>query len=66
MKSNQNAQECKIARDGNIKGSIGGVPASTTTKKIWLVAQALGDIAFAFPFSVILIEIQVQRIFVFS
>ncbi|KAI8010668.1 putative amino acid permease 7 [Camellia lanceoleosa] len=45
-------------RDGNIKGGIGGVPASTTTKKVWLVAQALGDIAFAFPFSVILIEIQ--------
>ncbi|KAI8024165.1 hypothetical protein LOK49_LG03G01811 [Camellia lanceoleosa] len=35
MKSNQDAQECKIAGDGNIKGSIRGVPASTTTKKIW-------------------------------
>ncbi|CAL5392367.1 unnamed protein product [Camellia sinensis] len=48
----------KVIGDGSIKGSIGGVPASTTTKKVWLVAQALGDIAFAFPFSVILIEIQ--------
>ncbi|KAL7217678.1 hypothetical protein ACSBR2_011006 [Camellia fascicularis] len=48
----------KVIGDGNIKGGIGGVPASTTTKKVWLVAQALGDIAFAFPFSVILIEIQ--------
>ncbi|THF99162.1 hypothetical protein TEA_010613 [Camellia sinensis var. sinensis] len=35
MKSNQDAQECKIAGDGNIKGSIGGVSASTITKKIW-------------------------------
>ncbi|KAE9458399.1 hypothetical protein C3L33_09713, partial [Rhododendron williamsianum] len=44
--------------DGSIKGSIGGVPTSTAPQKVWLVSQAIGDIAFAFPFSVILIEIQ--------
>ncbi|KAG5546773.1 hypothetical protein RHGRI_018819 [Rhododendron griersonianum] len=48
----------KVIGDGSIKGSIGGVPTSTAPQKAWLVSQAIGDIAFAFPFSVILIEIQ--------
>ncbi|XP_057485306.1 probable amino acid permease 7 isoform X1 [Actinidia eriantha] len=48
----------KVIDNGNIKGNIGGVPTSTPAKKVWLVSQAIGDIAFAFPFSVILIEIQ--------
>ncbi|GFS45254.1 amino acid permease 7 [Actinidia rufa] len=48
----------KIIGNGNIKGNIGGVSTSTPAKKVWLVSQAIGDIAFAFPFSVILIEIQ--------
>jgi hypothetical protein len=30
-------------------------------QKIWRVAQAIGDIAFAYPYSLILLEIQVNR-----
>ncbi|CAL5335473.1 unnamed protein product [Camellia sinensis] len=41
-----------------IKGNITGVSTSTTLGKVWLVSQALGDIAFAYPYSIILIEIQ--------
>ncbi|KAA8523503.1 hypothetical protein F0562_009926 [Nyssa sinensis] len=48
----------KAIGDGKIKGSIGGVPTSTKTQKVLLVSQALGDIAFAYPFTLILIEIQ--------
>lgn len=40
-------------------GSTEGISTRSLTEKVWLVAQALGDIAFAYPFSVILIEIQV-------
>ncbi|KAH6786162.1 amino acid permease 7 [Perilla frutescens var. hirtella] len=47
----------KVIENGEINGSIGGVPASNAADKVGLVAQALGDIAFAFPFSVILLEI---------
>jgi hypothetical protein len=47
------------SENGHFEGSIQGMPTSTGTEKLWLVAQALGDIAFSYPFSVILIEIQV-------
>ncbi|MED6148305.1 hypothetical protein PIB30_051928 [Stylosanthes scabra] len=43
---------------GYAEGSIEGVPTSNEVQKMWLVAQALGDIAFSYPFSVILIEVQ--------
>ncbi|KAA8523505.1 hypothetical protein F0562_009928 [Nyssa sinensis] len=48
----------KVVEDGNIKGSIVGVPADSLVDKLWLVFQAIGDIAFAYPYSVILLEIQ--------
>ncbi|CAJ1960249.1 unnamed protein product [Sphenostylis stenocarpa] len=48
----------QITENGYAEGSIGGIPTSTGLEKLWLVAQALGDIAFSYPFSVILIEIQ--------
>ncbi|KAF6141351.1 hypothetical protein GIB67_008528 [Kingdonia uniflora] len=48
----------KVVGDGWIKGSIGGIPQETTAKKVWKISQALGDIAFAYPYSIILIEIQ--------
>ena len=48
-----------IAGDGYVKGSIGGISTSSAADKIWLVAQAIGDIAFAYPYSLIVIEIQV-------
>ncbi|KAL5981319.1 hypothetical protein ACLOJK_015374 [Asimina triloba] len=47
-----------IAGNGTIKGSISGVPASSSMGKLWKVSQALGDIAFAYPYSIILLEIQ--------
>lgn len=46
---------------GRIKGSLTGVavgPGITETQKIWRSFQAFGDIAFAYSYSIILIEIQ--------
>nr|GMD97348.1 probable amino acid permease 7 isoform X1 [Ipomoea batatas] len=51
----------KVIDNGEIKGGIGGWPSPNAGKKIWSVAEALGNIAFAFPFSVIFLEIQVQQ-----
>ncbi|KAK9269155.1 hypothetical protein L1049_000924 [Liquidambar formosana] len=44
--------------NGRIKGSIRGVPATSTAHKLYLSFQALGDVAFAYPYSIILLEIQ--------
>jgi hypothetical protein len=30
-------------------------------QKVWRVSQAIGDIAFAYPYSLILLEIQVHK-----
>jgi len=35
----------------------------TPVQKIWRVSQAIGDIAFAYPYSLILLEIQVNTRF---
>lgn len=32
---------------------------ATTAQKVWRISQAIGDIAFSFPYSFILLEIQV-------
>lgn len=56
----------KVAGNGSFKGSLLGIsigtatPAGTVTamQKLWRSLQALGAIAFAYSFSVILIEIQ--------
>ncbi|KAL6999055.1 putative amino acid permease 7 [Sarracenia purpurea var. burkii] len=48
----------KVIENGKIKGSIEGLPADSMAKKVWLVFQALGDIAFAYPFPLILLDIQ--------
>ncbi|KAJ6967207.1 hypothetical protein NC652_004691 [Populus alba x Populus x berolinensis] len=48
----------KVIENGRIKGSITGVSAATTVNKLWLAFEALGDIAFAYPYSIILLEIQ--------
>ncbi|KAL0000372.1 hypothetical protein SO802_014153 [Lithocarpus litseifolius] len=48
----------KVIENGKIMGSITGVPASSLANKLWLVFQALGDIAFAYPYSIIVLEIQ--------
>jgi hypothetical protein len=53
-----------IAANGGFKGSLTGVSIGadvTSTQKIWHSLQAFGDIAFAYSFSNILIEIQVRK-----
>ncbi|KAL2247735.1 probable amino acid permease 7 isoform X1 [Sesamum indicum] len=48
----------KVIGDGVVQGSIDGLSASSRTQKLWLVCQALGDIAFAYPYSMIVLNIQ--------
>ncbi|XP_077237492.1 putative amino acid permease 7 isoform X1 [Tasmannia lanceolata] len=48
----------KVIGSGRIKGSISGVSEATAIQKVWKVSQALGDIAFAYPYSIVLLEIQ--------
>lgn len=48
----------QVIGQGKIQGSINGISTTNPTQKVWLVAQALGDIAFSFTFSLILLEIQ--------
>ncbi|WJX65034.1 putative amino acid permease 7 [Trifolium repens] len=48
----------KVVENGRVMGSVTGVPTSNIADKLWLVFQALGDIAFAYPYTVILLEIQ--------
>ncbi|CAA3019930.1 Amino acid permease 3 [Olea europaea subsp. europaea] len=50
----------KIAENGKVKGSLTGISIDVVTpmEKIWKSLQALGDIAFAYSFSLILIDIQ--------
>lgn len=55
-----------FAENGEIKGSIQGVPASTAADKVWSISQALGDIAFAFPFSLIFLEIMVSHSYLYT
>ncbi|KAK7289651.1 hypothetical protein RIF29_03451 [Crotalaria pallida] len=47
-----------VIENGRVKGSMTGKPASNVTGKLWLVFQALGDIAFGYPYSFLLLEIQ--------
>jgi hypothetical protein len=54
-----------IAANGGFKGSLTGISIGagvTSTQKIWYSLQAFGDIAFAYSFSNILIEIQVRAL----
>ncbi|XP_057504596.1 amino acid permease 3-like [Actinidia eriantha] len=52
----------KVSETGKFRGSLTGISIGvgnvTQTQKIWRSFQALGDIAFAYSFSLILIEIQ--------
>ncbi|KAJ8762969.1 hypothetical protein K2173_023098 [Erythroxylum novogranatense] len=50
----------QVVENGKIKGSLTGISIGTVsqTQKIWRSFQALGDIAFAYSYSIILIEIQ--------
>ncbi|PWA63140.1 amino acid transporter, transmembrane domain-containing protein [Artemisia annua] len=48
----------QVIENGKIAGSITGIPASSVSKKLWHTFQALGDIAFSYPYAFILLEIQ--------
>ncbi|KAG2711492.1 hypothetical protein I3760_04G079100 [Carya illinoinensis] len=50
----------KVADTGTLRGHLTGISINTVTQtqKLWRSFQALGNIAFAYSFSVILIEIQ--------
>ncbi|XP_066332416.1 probable amino acid permease 7 isoform X1 [Miscanthus floridulus] len=48
----------KVIANGVIMGGIGGIPQVSTTQKVWRVSQALGDVMFAYPFSLVLLEIE--------
>lgn len=51
----------KVAETGEFRGSLTGISIGvgvTQTQKIWRSFQALGAIAFAYSYSIILIEIQ--------
>ncbi|KAK1293194.1 Amino acid permease 6 [Acorus calamus] len=51
----------KIADGGDVRTSLTGVTVGvdvTETEKLWRTLQALGDIAFAYVFSTVLVEIQ--------
>ncbi|XP_022971172.1 amino acid permease 4-like [Cucurbita maxima] len=50
----------KVAETGSFKGTVSGISVGpiNESQKIWRTFQALGDIAFAYSFSIILIEIQ--------
>lgn len=47
-----------VIKNGRIMGSITGVQKAKVADKIWLIFQALGDISFSYPYSIILLEIQ--------
>nr|GEY26939.1 probable amino acid permease 7 [Tanacetum cinerariifolium] len=47
----------QVIEQGKIEGSINGI-TTNSIQKVWLVAQAIGDITFAMNFSLILLEIQ--------
>jgi hypothetical protein len=51
-----------LAANGVIKGGIGGIALASPMQKVWRVAQALGDIAFAYPYSLMLLEIEVGQL----
>ncbi|KAL0537837.1 hypothetical protein IC582_007832 [Cucumis melo] len=50
----------QITANGKIGGSLTGIIIGTVTQtqKVWRSFQALGDIAFAYSYSIILIEVQ--------
>ncbi|ONK73246.1 uncharacterized protein A4U43_C04F28910 [Asparagus officinalis] len=51
----------QVASNGVVKGSLTGISVGTVSEmdKVWRSLQAFGDIAFAYSYSIILIEIQV-------
>lgn len=57
-----------IKGGGHVRTSLTGVQVGvdvSATEKVWRMFQAIGDIAFAYAFSNVLIEIQASNINVF-
>ncbi|CAM8882618.1 unnamed protein product [Rhodiola kirilowii] len=48
----------KVIDNGTIKGSIKGIETGSTSDRFFLGLQGVSDIAFAYPYSLILLEIQ--------
>jgi len=48
-----------VIENKKIDGTVAGVTDVPKAQKVWGSLQALGDIAFAYSYSMILIEIQV-------
>jgi hypothetical protein len=48
-----------VSHGGGLGGRIAGAAAASPTRKLWNVLLALGNIAFAYTFAEVLIEIQV-------
>ncbi|KAK6141261.1 hypothetical protein DH2020_024996 [Rehmannia glutinosa] len=48
----------KVLENGEIRGDLGGVSTATVAQKVWLSSQAIGDIAFAFTYNIILLDIE--------
>ncbi|KAK4487163.1 hypothetical protein RD792_006481, partial [Penstemon davidsonii] len=50
----------QVLGNGEIRGDIAGVSTTSVAQKVWLSAQAIGDIAFAFTYNIILLDIEVR------
>ncbi|XP_006647812.2 probable amino acid permease 7 [Oryza brachyantha] len=48
----------KVIANGVVKGGIGGIAMVSATQKAWRVSQAIGDIAYAYPYASVLLEIE--------
>ncbi|KAI3935149.1 hypothetical protein MKX01_031416 [Papaver californicum] len=48
----------RVIENGSIMGSLGGVPQATAAQKLWKICQAVGDIAFSYPYTGIHLQIQ--------
>ncbi|GAU13468.1 hypothetical protein TSUD_127650 [Trifolium subterraneum] len=47
-----------VIKNGRLMGSMTGIQTANVADKIWLIFQAVGDISFSYPYSMIFLEIQ--------
>ncbi|GAU13469.1 hypothetical protein TSUD_127660 [Trifolium subterraneum] len=47
-----------VIKNGRFMGSMTGVQTANVADKIWLIFQAVGDISFSYPYSMLFLEIQ--------
>ncbi|CAN6457891.1 unnamed protein product [Victoria cruziana] len=48
----------RVIDNKRIYGDISGAKTATASQKVWKISQAFGDIAFSYPYSFVLLEIQ--------